>query len=37
MELFGPGIFFEQLVELLHMLRRVPDTMTVQNASPEDR
>jgi hypothetical protein len=34
-ELFGSGIFFEQLIELLEVLGWVPDAVTVKDASPK--
>jgi hypothetical protein len=32
-ELFGSGIFFKQLIELLEVLGWVPDAVTVKDAS----
>jgi hypothetical protein len=34
-ELFGSGILFKQLIELLEVLGWVPDTVTVKDASPK--
>jgi hypothetical protein len=34
-ELFGSGIFFKELVELLEVLGWVPDAVTVKDASPK--
>jgi hypothetical protein len=34
-ELFGSGIFFEQLIELLEVLGWVPDAVTIKDASPK--
>jgi hypothetical protein len=34
-ELFGSGIFFKQLIELLEVLGWVPDAVTVKDASPK--
>jgi hypothetical protein len=34
-ELFGSGILFKQLIELLEVLRWVPDAVTVKDASPK--
>jgi hypothetical protein len=35
MELFGSGVLFKQLIELLEVFGWVPDAMTVQDASPK--
>jgi hypothetical protein len=35
MELFGSGVLFKQLIELLDVFGWVPDAVTVQDASPE--
>jgi hypothetical protein len=32
-ELFGSGVFFKQLIELLEVLGWVPDAVTVKDAS----
>jgi hypothetical protein len=32
MQLFGPGVFFEQLIELLQVFGRVSDAVAVQDA-----
>jgi hypothetical protein len=34
-ELFGSGVFFEQLIEFLEVFGWVPDAVTVQDASPK--
>jgi hypothetical protein len=34
-ELFGSGIFFEQLIELLQVLGWIPDAVVVKDASPK--
>jgi hypothetical protein len=34
-ELFGSGIFFKQLIELLEVLGWVPDAVTIKDASPK--
>jgi hypothetical protein len=34
-ELFGSGIFFKQLIELLEVLGWVPDVVTVKDTSPK--
>jgi hypothetical protein len=34
-ELFGSGIFFKQLIELLEVLGWVSDAVTVKDASPK--
>jgi hypothetical protein len=34
-ELFGSGIFFKQLIELLEVLWWVPDAVAVEDASPK--
>jgi hypothetical protein len=34
-ELFGSGIFFKQLIELLKVLGWVPDAVTVKDTSPK--
>jgi hypothetical protein len=34
-ELFGSGIFFKQLIELLEVLGWVPDAVDVKDASPK--
>jgi hypothetical protein len=34
-ELFGSGILFKQLIELLEVLGWVPDTVTIKDASPK--
>jgi hypothetical protein len=34
-ELFGSSILFKQLIELLEVLGRVPDAVTVKDASPK--
>jgi hypothetical protein len=34
-ELFGSGIFFKQLIELLEVLGWVPDAVTVKDANPK--
>jgi hypothetical protein len=35
MELFGSGVFFEQLIQLLEVLGRISDVVAVKNASPK--
>jgi hypothetical protein len=35
MELFGSGVLFKQLIELLEVFGWVPDAVTVQDASPK--
>ena len=35
MELFGSGVLFKQLIELLKIFGWVPDAVTVQDASPK--
>jgi hypothetical protein len=35
MELFGSGVFLEQLIELLEIFWRVPDAVTIWDASPK--
>ena len=34
-ELFGSGIFFEQLIQLLEVLGWIPDAVAVKDASPK--
>jgi hypothetical protein len=34
-ELFGSGIFFKQLIELLEVLWWVPDAVAIKDASPK--
>jgi hypothetical protein len=34
-ELFGSGIFFEQLIELLEVLEWIPDAVAIKDASPK--
>jgi hypothetical protein len=34
-ELFGSGIFFKQLIELLEVLGWVPDAVAVKDSSPK--
>ena len=34
-ELFGSGIFFKQLIELLEVLWWVPDAVAVEDANPK--
>jgi hypothetical protein len=34
-ELFGSGIFFKQLIELLEVLGWIPDAVAVKEASPK--
>jgi hypothetical protein len=34
-ELFGSGIFFEQLIQLLEVLGRISDAVAVKNAGPK--
>jgi hypothetical protein len=34
-ELFGSGIFFKQLIELLEVLGWIPDAVAVKDASPK--
>jgi hypothetical protein len=34
-ELFGSGIFFKQLIQLLEVLGRIFDAVAVKNASPK--
>jgi hypothetical protein len=34
-ELFGSGIFFEQLIQLLEVLGWISDAVAVKNASPK--
>jgi hypothetical protein len=34
-ELFGSGVFFEQLIQLLEVLGRISDAVAVKNASPK--
>jgi hypothetical protein len=34
-ELFGSGIFFEELIQLLEVLGWIPDAVAVKDASPK--
>jgi hypothetical protein len=34
-ELFGSGIFFEQLIQLLKVLGWIPDAVAVKDAGPK--
>jgi hypothetical protein len=34
-ELFGSGIFLEQLIQLLEVLGRISDAVAIKNASPK--
>jgi hypothetical protein len=34
-ELFGSGVFFEQLIQLLEVLGRIPDAVVVKDAGPK--
>jgi hypothetical protein len=34
-ELFGSGVFFEQLIQLLEVLGRISDAVAVKDASPK--
>jgi hypothetical protein len=34
-DLFGSGIFFKQMIELLEVLWWVPDAVAVEDASPK--